>query len=192
MRTILLAIAGAALLAQQAGAHCDGLDGPVVRAARTALERGDVRPALVWVRAGDEAEVKKAFDLALAVRKLGAEAMSLADTHFFETLVRVHRAGEGAPYTGLKPAGRDLGPAIPAVDRALSEKAVEPLLQLLTETTQQGVRERFLRAQKAAAFDPGNVDAGRAYVKEYVEFIHYAEGLYEAAAPPAGHSHDER
>ncbi|TAL26947.1 MAG: hypothetical protein EPN97_18445 [Alphaproteobacteria bacterium] len=93
-------------------AHCDGLDGPVVRAATEALNTGKIEPVLIWVRKQDEAEVKEIFRKALAVRKLqNAEAASLADMYFFETIVRIHRAGEGAPYTGLKPAGRDLGPA---------------------------------------------------------------------------------
>ena len=94
-------------------AHCDGLDGPVVEAARKALGEGSVNAALIWVQKTDEAEITRAFQRTLAVRKVGAEARELADHYFFETLVRMHRAGEGAPYTGLKPARRDLGPAIP-------------------------------------------------------------------------------
>jgi hypothetical protein len=108
----LAEVGGGALLAFGLG-HCDGLDGPVVSLARRALDAGNVNLVLPWVREQDEAEVREAFAHALAVRKLGGEAKDLADRHFFETLVRVHRAGEGAPYTGLKPAGRDLGPAIP-------------------------------------------------------------------------------
>jgi hypothetical protein len=47
----------------------------------------------------------------LCVRTLDLEAKALADRYFFETLVRLYRAGEGAAYKGLKPAGRDLGAA---------------------------------------------------------------------------------
>lgn len=131
--TSLIAAASLALLASpRAGAHCDGLDGPVVKAAEAALEKGDVNFVLVWVQKDDEPEIRAAFDQTLKVRKLNSEARHLADRFFFETLVRVHRAGEGAPYTGLKPAGRDLGPAIPAADKALREDAVEPLVKLLT------------------------------------------------------------
>jgi hypothetical protein len=43
------------------------------------------------------------FTKTLAVRKQSKEAKELADMYFFETLVRIHCAGEGAPYTGLKP-----------------------------------------------------------------------------------------
>ena len=138
-------------------AHCDGMDGPVVAAARKALAAGDARYALVWVQQADEGEVRQAFERTMAVRKLGAEAKELADHYFFETLVRIHRAGEGAPYTGLKPAGRDLGPAIPAADRALESGSVEPAERLLTDAVTSGLRERFREAAEAKSFTPNDV-----------------------------------
>ena len=94
--------------------HCDSLDGPVATAARDALMSGDVDLVLPFVPADAEAEVRAAFDLAAKARAMGGEAAEVADRWFFETAVRVHRAGEGAPYTGLKPAGLDVGPVIPA------------------------------------------------------------------------------
>lgn len=169
-------------------AHCDGVDGPVVTAAREALEKNEVGRALIWVHAEDEPEIRKAFEQAMAVRRLGAQARALADTYFFETLVRVHRAGEGAPYTGLKPAGRDLGPAIPAADRALESGDVEPLLGLIVAAARDGVRQHFTHARTARARATGDVAAGRRAVAEYVTFIHYVERLYQASTSPlSGH-----
>lgn len=162
-------------------AHCDGMDGPVVKAAQKALENGNVNLVLLWVQKKDESEIKEAFKKTLAVRTLGAVAQELADYYFFETLIRIHRAGEGAPYTGLKPAGRDLGPAIPAADRAIENGSVKPLLRLLTTSLQVGVRKRFKKVMANKRFDRDDVEAGRAYVKAYVEYIHYIERLYEAA-----------
>jgi hypothetical protein len=178
-----------ALAGRPVAAHCDGLDGPVVKAARAALESGDVRPAYAWVQPGDEPAIRAEFERARSVRKLGPEARGLADTYFFETIVRLHRAGEGAPYTGLKPAGRDLGPVIPAADRALADGSVDHLLAELTNAVEHGVRERFEQARGAAKRTPEDVAAGRAFVRAYVEFLHYVERLHEAAAPPAGHHH---
>ncbi len=185
------AFAAVVVLPVTSWAHCDGFDGPVVQAARDALNRGDVRPALSWVRAGDEPEIRTAFAQALAVRKLSPEAQSLADRYFFETLVRVHRAAEGAPYTGLKPAGRDLGPAIPAADRALTDGSIDPLLRLLTGDVQSGVRRRFQHAREARKLANTSVEAGREYVHAYVEFIHYVEGIHSAGAGLQEHS-DEK
>ena len=169
-------------------AHCDGLDGPVVTAARQALEKSDVNRVLIWVQKEDEAAIREAFAQTLAVRKLSPQTREMADKYFFETLVRVHRAGEGAPYTGLKPAGRDLGPAIPGADRALETGDVEPLVRLLVGAAEKGLRERFAEALAARNYPAGNVETGREYIEKYVPFIHYVERLYRSVTTsPAGH-----
>ena len=184
----LVTLALALLAPASATAHCDGMDGPVVKAAQKALASGDVNPVLIWVQKQDEQAIRQAFAQALEVRKLGGEAKELADTYFFETLVRMHRAGEGAPYSGLKPAGRDLGPAIPLADQALSSGNVDALVKLITDETRKGLVERFEKAAKAREFAATDVETGREYVEAYVTFIHYAERAYEAASQPlAGH-----
>jgi hypothetical protein len=172
---------GALLWAGTARAHCDALDGPVVTAARRALEAGDVNLVLVWVQEQDAGEIRHAFERTRSVRALGAQAKELADTWFFETLVRIHRAGEGAPFTGLAHAGRDLGPAIPLADRSLESGDVAPLVRLIEERVRQGLRERFELARKARDHARSDVAAGREYVHRYVEFIHFADGAWQAA-----------
>ena len=194
-RTMLASLALlAALLGKPslALAHCDTLDGPVVKDARAALEARDVTPILKWVAAEKEPEVREAFQHALAVRALGPEARALADRFLFETLVRIHREGEGAPYTGLKPAGTEVDPAIAASDRALETGAIDPLVTMITGRAEQGLRERFARAAEAKAHAGESVEKGRAYVAAYVAFVHYAERLLQSAATDAGHAgHDE-
>lgn len=183
----MCAAAALAAAVPSAFAHCDTLDGPVIAAAREALATTNVNPVLAWVKAEAEPEIRAAFSRALAVRGLGPEARELADTYFFETLVRVHRAGEGAPYTGLKPAGRDLGPVIPAADKALETGDVGPLLGMVTEHIRHGITDRFEQAKALRGFDPDDVQAGREYVEKYVTFLHYVEGLHEAASKGGHH-----
>ena len=198
---VSVAVVGiATLFSAQASAHCDGMDGPVVKAAQAALAKGDVNLVLIWVRKDDEADIRRAFDQAVAVRKLSAQARDLADTYFFETLVRIHRAAEGAPFTGLKPAGRDLGPAIPAADQALNSGNLVPLTNLLVEQTRAGLLERYKQALAAKNFKTQDISAGREYVERYVTFIHYVEGVFESATRPvhghypegAGGTHEEK
>ena len=178
--------------------HCDGLDGPVVNAARAALDSREVAHALIWVAERDEAEVRTVFDKVLAVRALGGDAKQLADTYFFETVVRLHRASEGAPYTGLKPAGRDLGPVIPAADQAIAEASAEPLVRFLQDGVARHIREQLHAILDARDFPASDLAAGRRYVRAYVDFVHYLEALHEAVSrsphghfPDASHS-DER
>jgi len=186
-----LGVVGAALLlfgADYAFAHCDGLDGPVVKAAQKALQTNNVNLVLIWVQKESEPELKAVFQQTVAVRKLSPESKALADRHLFETLVRLHRAGEGAPYTGLKPAGRDLGPAIPAADRAIETGGTAALEALLVNELRAGLREAFGRVQAKRKYDANDVAAGREYVKAYVEYIHFVERLHDASINPvAGH-----
>jgi hypothetical protein len=190
--THLLSVVGAlgllGVTPARALAHCDGLDGPVVKAAQRALEARNPAFALIWVQEKDEREIQTAFEQTLAVRQLGPQAKELADRFFFETLVRLHRAGEGAPFTGLKPAGRDLGPAIPAADEAIRVGAVEPVHRLLTGVLEERLREQFGEAMAAKIFKSDDLLAGRAYVKAYVEFIHFVERVYDSMTKvPRGH-----
>ena len=167
-------------------AHCDTLDGPVVAAARKALNSGDVTPVLKWVATDDEQMIRAAFQKTLKVRKLGTQAQDLADMYFFETLVRIHRAGEGAPYTGLKP-GTNIDPAVALADKALESGSVDKLVNILSDATTKGIRERFHRALKAKKHADESVAAGREFVESYVIFTHYVEGLHSKIKSASEH-----
>jgi len=180
----------AALLfaANPASAHCDGEDGPVLKSARLALASGDVNRVLVWVQPADEAQIKAVFGKTLDVRRLNPSAKELADHYFFETLVRVHRAGEGAPYTGIKPAGSELSPAVVAGDKALETGSVEATAQLLTQSVHASVGGQFKDVMAKKNYRADDVAAGQKYVQAYVEYIHSIERIYQAAA---SHAHGE-
>ena len=182
---LVLSIPGSAL------AHCDTLDGPVVTQARQALEKGDVKIVLPWVAADKEKEIREAFDLVAAVRGKGPKEKELADRYFFETLVRIHREGEGAPYTGLKAAGMDLGPAIPAADKALESGDPRPLLSLINEKVHEGIHKYYMAAKEKKAHAGESVEAGRAYVNAYVPYLHFVERLYTDAVTPIAHGGGE-
>lgn len=171
-------------------AHCDTMDGPVVKAARRALETKNVTLVLIWVQKKDEGEIRKAFEQTLAVRDLNQKARELADMYFFETLVRIHRAGEGAPYTGLKPAGSDADPGIELADKAVESGSGEGLVKNINETLHKVLHALFIEVKEKKNFKAEDVEAGREFVKAYVTFIHYVERVYLAAQPPAvGHEH---
>jgi len=174
-------IVAAALVAPaMARAHCDTLDGPVVTAARTALESGKLEPVLAWVQPGDEAEVRAAFASARAVRKGSKEARELADRWFFETVVRVHRAAEGAPFTGLEPAGTP-DPAVAAADHVIAGGDAKQLEELLVHAMREGLHAHVARLKKERP-PAEDVAGGRRWVAAYVPFVHWAEGVYAAAA----------
>lgn len=169
-----------------AHAHCDTLGGPVVMDAKMALKNKDVTPVLKWVKKDDEATIREAFKKTVAVSAKGGEARELAENYFFETLVRIHRAGEGAPYTGLK--SEPVEPIIAASDDSLDSGSADKLIGMVNEHIADGIRKRHARVIETAKHANESVEAGREYVEAYVEFTHYVEGIHNAAAGPAGHA----
>jgi len=189
-RPVYIAIAALSVLtlsARTALAHCDTIDGPVVEDARVALDSKDVAPVLKWIAPDEEEGIREVFQQALTVRALGADARELADRYFFEALVRVHREGEGEPFTGLKPAGTEVDPAIAASDAAIEMGSVDPLAKMLSTKVEEGLRQRFARAAETRMRASESVEKGREYVTAYVEFVHYAERLHADASADAAH-----
>jgi hypothetical protein len=167
-------------------AHCDTLDGPVVAAARTALARADITPVLKWAHPDKEKDLRAAFQKTITVRAASPEAKELADSYFFETLVRTHREGEGAPYTGLKP-GVAVDPAVALADKALKGGSVDTLVEVLTKAMANGIRERFADTREKQKSADDSVAAGRDFVEAYVIFTHYVEGLHGQIKGAAAH-----
>jgi hypothetical protein len=188
LAAVLVLAAAPLFLARPAYAHCDTMDGPVVKAAQRALETKELTPLLIWVREQDEAEIRHSFEHTLEVRALGGKARELADRYFFETVVRIHREGEGEPYTGLKPAGTDIGHTVPAADRALQSGSSAELRALLVAALDARLDEYFAQVMAKRDFAPNDVRAGREYVEAYVQFVHLAEEL-EAILSGHGHGH---
>lgn len=198
---VLLAAAASVVLAlampRPARAHCDTMDGPTVADGRRALEIGNANVALKWVDADHESELQAAFDLARRVRGLGDDARELADRYFLETLVRLHRAGEGEPYTGIRPSGIAIDEKVVAADRAIAEESLAPLEPLVSGDELPELRERFERVLATKDFDVDDLAAARGYIAAYVAFFHLAEGEEHGHEPHGshhehGHRHDHQ
>lgn len=157
-------------------AHCDTMDGPLVADAKKALAQNNVNYALKWVPLANEAEIKDAFKLAMKVRGLNADAKELSDKYFFDVLVRIHRAAEGVPFTGVKPSGTPIDEKVLAADKSLATGNLSPLKGLIPAADLTELTERFEKAMSFKNFDVNNVEAGREYIEAYVQFFKFAEG----------------
>jgi len=184
----VVAVAAVFLGSRDAAAHCDTLDGPVVQDARKAIEAKDITPVLKWVKPKDEKAVRAAFQKLLASRAKNSEA---AEHKFFATLVKIHRAGEGATFTGLKPAGA-VEPAVAEADKALASGSADALVKLITDDVAAGIRKRYERAASTYKHKDESVAQGRDFVEAYVEYTHYVERLHRDAVGTGAHGeHDE-
>jgi hypothetical protein len=174
----------------QAWAHCDSLEGPVVKDAREALEKRDVTQVLKWVKKEQEPEIRDVFEQTLAVRANGGDAKALADRYFFETLVRIHRAGEGEAFTGLKSA-ESVDPGIEAAEDGLRSGSAKDLANHLSAAIGEGIQKRFAIALERGKHAADSVDAGRQYIEAYVDYIHYVENVHRLVLQGVSHLHHE-
>lgn len=186
---LLFLLIGVYFLTSTASAHCDTMEGPVVKASQKAIETGNINYVLKWVQAKDEQEINNLFEKVMRVRKLNDEAKELADMYFFETVVRVHRMGEGEPYTGIKPAGYHSSEGIEAADIAIEKNSLSEILAQIPNGKHEEVKKLFSDLQSKMNYDVNNVTAGRKYVAAYVHFIHYVESLFHGEDEPMKEHH---
>lgn len=171
--------------------HCDSMDGPVVLAAKRALAAHDPSLVLPYVKPDGEAEVLAAYQRTLQAHNGNRAANDLADMYFFETIVRVHRAGEGAPYTGLKPAGLGFGPVVPVAERAIESGSPDELVRLLTDKVRHEVVERFEHAMELKPYADQGVAPARAYVEASLGLQVWSHKLYACASAGPHEEHGE-
>jgi Family of unknown function (DUF6448) len=183
-----LTLVAISLYASDAQAHCDGMDGPVINDAQRALASKDVFPVLKWVPEQDAEQIQAVFETTLAVRGQSEDARGVADSHFFETLVRIHRAGEGEGFTGLKPAG-SADPAFVATDRALAGGDIGPLGEEMAAAVRDAIEQRFAAAYEKRQVAEESVQQGREYVEAYVQLTHFVEAVEHLIAQGASPKH---
>jgi hypothetical protein len=167
------------------------MDGPVVTAARKALDEKNVNLILPYVPKEGEAEVIRAYDKVIQLRNDGAVGREIADLYFFETVVRIHRAGEGAPYTGLKPAGLGEGPVIPIAEKAIETGSPDELVSLLCNVVQEEVLHKFHHMLQMKEYASKSVDDAREYVEAMLGLQVWSHKLYGCATSAAHDGHHE-
>ncbi|WP_042337678.1 DUF6448 family protein [Bacillus andreraoultii] len=174
--TLLISLGIIGLIPTMASAHCDTMDGPVITDAKKAIETNNISYISKWVLPEDEEELSNIYKQTMEVRELSPEAQTLADQYLYENLVRIHRAGEGAPFTGVKPEGTPFAPEIVAADTSIEVENLDPFNGVIDEEKMPEIEEAFEQVLATKEFDVNDVDAGREYVNSYVVFTHLAEG----------------
>ncbi len=170
-------------------AHCDRVNGPVAKSARKALETGQLKPVAIWIGDEQEAALRERFKSSLEAYRSGGPGKKVAKRYFMSEAIRLHRAAEGMPFTGLKQASE-----LP-VDLKLAEKAretgdIQPVVELLSSELENKVKKWFKTSQQARRQweQQQSVETGRKWADAYVKYIVYVHKLYQKimAGPPHG------
>ena len=161
---------------QIASAHCDSYDGPVIKDALKALEQQNVELVLKWVEPKYDEIITEKFNQTLKLKGSNEEVNKILRTHFLETLVRLHREGEGASFTGLKPAN-SMTPMVEMADNSLEKNDINYVVNAVNSHLTEVLKERFAKAMELSKTKDNSVEQGRAYVEAYVEYTHTLEAL---------------
>ncbi|GEQ23179.1 MAG: hypothetical protein PWP67_2915 [Clostridium butyricum] len=187
MASLLVALTLVVALPTMASAHCDTMDGPTVADGKKAIESNNINYVLKWVTPENEKEISEIFDLSMKVKDLSPEAKKLSENYFFENLVRIHRAGEGVSFTGVKPSGTAIDEKVLAADKSIAVGNLSPLENLVEEDKMPELKERFEKVMALKDYNVNDVEAGRKYIEAYVSFFKFAEGEEESHNAEAGH-----
>ncbi|MFA5667652.1 MAG: DUF6448 family protein [Balneolaceae bacterium] len=174
--------------ATPASAHCDSYDGPVIVDAVKALNTNNVNLVLKWINADQEAEIIALFNKTYKLKKGDKEVYDIVEKHFFETLVRLHRETENAPFTGLFPAG-STKMIVQLSDHAVESKDIESLLTRLNDHINNVIREKYELVAALDLVKDTSVEKGREYVAAYVEYTHILEAMHDIIEHGVEHGH---
>lgn len=167
-------------------AHCDSYDGPVIQDALKALDKGEVSYVLKWIEKDHEEEIKSLFKKTVALKNEDAEVYGIVEKHFLETLVRIHREGEGAGFTGLKPAGSATS-IVQMADKAIADENVNTLLTNLDRHIRRVISEKYEKVNTLSKVKDNSTEEGRAYVAAYVDYTHTLEAIEGALVGDTHH-----
>ena len=173
--------------AKQSYAHCERENGPVAVAAKEALKSEDFSKVAIWIGEEQEEELKNKFRQSLSVYHKGGDSKELATEYFMSNAVRLHRAAEGMPFTGLKPA-QAAAKDIQVAEKALKTGNLDPVMDMFSSKMEDEAQKWFQKALEAKKNKDESVKAGREWADKYVKYIIYLHKLYQKieAGPPHG------
>lgn len=167
-------------------AHCDSYDGPVIQDAYKALDAEDVSYVFKWISEDQEEEIEILFNKIVKLKDVDVEIYQIVEKHFLETLVRLHRETEGAPFTGLKPAG-SVTPVVQMADRSIENEEMNTLWSHLGRHIEHDIRQKFENVSRWSKVKDHSIEEGRAYVEAYVEYTHTLEAIEHILAHGGHH-----
>jgi hypothetical protein len=142
--------------------------GPMMKAARMALESGNARHILIWVPEGSENTLKNLLEKACCERY---SQKSKAADWYFETVQRLHRSGMQSNYSGIEDVIFGEIPVIRKADEAIETGNFEQLSGLVPVMDISELRQRFDTIREMRNYP--DLSAGRTFVSAYLEFMLY-------------------
>jgi len=168
----------------------DAGNGPVIKAAKMALETGNPNYILIWIPEESENTLKNLLEKTCCERGVQKNTGDRAINWYFETVNRFHYAGRCPHYTRMKSDRLYGNQIIPDVEGAIETGNFEKIIARIPDSHVADARERFHRIRNKRNYDINNIADGRAYVSAFITFIEYVRNLSSGSAGNEGRVHN--
>jgi hypothetical protein len=152
-------------------------DGPVISAAKRALETGNAHYILIWIPEESENTVKNLLEKAYCERYTQKNAYNHIVDWYFETINHLHSVHYGPYNLTISTKAPEEKTIIFLVERTCESGNFEEITTVIQDTPSGEMRQRFNDVMKKRNYGVENIAAGRVYVSAFTDFIAFVNNL---------------
>lgn len=155
----------------------DVIQGPVVKAAKMALETGNVNYILIWLPEESENTLKNLLEKTCCKRSSRMNMQNQAYDWYFATVNRFFSTSRSYDYLKTQFGGLAEKPLVLKVDTAIESGNFEEIRDIIPITHEADAKQRFLHVMNMRNYPVNDIAAGRAYVSAFFDFNRYVHDL---------------
>lgn len=157
--------------------HHNQLNAQVIKAAKMALDSGNVNYILIWVPEESENKLKNLLEKTCCESSTRDNIQNRAVDWYFKTVNRLHYASGWTSCPGMKSESIDENPIVLKVERAIETGNINEIFGVIPDTPTGDVRRRFCDVMNKKNYNVNNIAAGRDYVSSFIDLIVYLHNL---------------
>lgn len=155
----------------------DSHNGPMMIAAKRALETGKAHHILIWIPEKSENTLKNLLEKVCCKRRIQADGHDRIVDWYFETISRFHSGYYGPHNLNISTKTPEEKSIIFLVESACESGNFEEITTVIRDTPTGEMRQRFDDVMKKRNYCEENIAAGRVYVSVFTYFIAFVNNL---------------
>jgi len=163
-------------------------NGPVIIAAKKALETGNPNYVLIWVPEESENTLKNLLEKTFCERSTRKNIQNRGIDWYFESVNRLHFTCRWPHCPGMTSDGSDMKMIVSMVERAFETGNCEEICGVLPIAHTAEVKLRFHNVMNKRNYTVDDIAAGRAYVSAFIAFIAYLHNLSSVNPEESDHT----
>jgi hypothetical protein len=152
-------------------------NGPVIRAAKMAMETGNASYILIWLPKEAENTLKNLLERTYCENRTRKNTQNHSIDWYFKSVNRLHSRYGWPDYPGMKFKETDEETIALMVERAFESGNFEEINSIIPLNHSGDARERFHKVMMKRNYSVDDIAAGRVYVSAFIAFIVYLHNL---------------